>query len=205
MRSVFLFMLLIAAFPQELKALENLEKLQKGNEYVFSSVNAITNKPFPNTNITVNEVTPSEYLIRWGDGLHVYNNLLRSIKRGAWTYSPFGCDGLPKELKEGYTETFKYSGTWAKDGDKSEAVGTCIIRVGAEKDFVINNQRYKAIQVENIRSYYFKRNPSVKRLYIQDAYFAKDLGVWVEGDWIEKHDNKTFSHTKFKLERFSLR
>lgn len=205
MKKTLVLFLFIVAIPQELSAFEFLANLKRGNEYRFSSTNAITDKPFPDTNIVVNDVTPTEYLIRWGDGLHVYNTLLRSIKRGAWTYSPFGCDGLPKELKKGHAETFKYVGTWEKEGKKSEAVGTCIIRVGAEKDFIINNQKYRAVQIENIRTYHFKNNPTVKRLFIQDAYFAEDLGIWVEGDWIEKHDNKIFSHTKFKLERFSKR
>lgn len=184
---------------------DEIKNLKKGNEYIYSSFDAITEKSFRLTTVVVTEKTDAEVTIRWGDSMHEYNDYLRAKKRGFWTYSPFGCDGLAKQMSSGFSETYRYEGVFEKGTEKSQAVGTCVIRVGEEKEFTVNNKTLKARYVENIRTYHFKSNPQRKRLYIQNAYFAEEIGFWIEGEWIEKHDNKLFSHTKFKLERFAER
>lgn len=183
---------------------QQLENLVKGNEYVISIKDEVTGKQNTQRTIIVTAKNENEILIRWGSDLHVYDRLLRAKKRSNWTYEPFGCDGLASNMKNGFTEIYKYVGIWEKDNQKNEWQGNCIVRVGEEKKITINGKEIVAVYVENIRSYSQKKNQTDLRMFIQNGYFSSEVGFWVEGEWIEKRDNKLFSHSSFKLEKYDL-
>ena len=184
---------------------DELRNLNVGNEYLLNVTNVLTNNLIKKAHVLVTEKTLEEIVVRYDDELHVYDNNLRSKKRGNWSYKPFGCDGIGKYLNSGYTEKYKIIGDWANDKSKGELVGSCSVRIGDESEFTINGKKIKAIYVENVASYTLSLSPKTQRTFVQTGFFSQELGFWVGGEFIEKHDGRLFSHGRFVMEKYSIR